>query len=62
MPDIMKAKSKKLDVVPAATLGVTIPPTLVTSHFAPPPKRSGGRKVADVAELVAALRDRGVLS
>jgi hypothetical protein len=40
---------------------VTAPPALAASAFAPPPKRSGGRKVADVAELVAALRDRGVL-
>jgi len=61
MPDIMKAKAKKLEVVPAAALGVAVPPALTTSHHAPPPKRSGGRKVADVTELVAALRDRGVL-
>jgi len=61
MPDIMKAKSKRLEVVPAASLGVTAPPALVTTGFAPPPKRSGGRKVADAAELVSALRDRGIL-
>ena len=61
MPDIMKAKAKKLDVIPAASLGVAAPPALAASAYAPPPKRSGGRKVADVAELVAALRDRGAL-
>jgi electron transfer flavoprotein beta subunit len=62
MPDIMKARAKRLDVVAAATLGVAPPPLLVHSEHVAPPKRSGGRKVADVAELVAALRDRGVLA
>ena len=62
MPDIMKAKSKPLEVLPAATLGVAAPPPLTTIAHAAPPKRSGGRKVADVAELVQALKDRGVLA
>ncbi len=61
MPDIMKAKSKPLEVRPAASLGVTAPPALETIAYAVPPKRSGGRKVADVAELVQALKDRGAL-
>jgi electron transfer flavoprotein beta subunit len=62
MPDIMKAKSKPLEVLPAASLGVAAPPALATLAFATPPKRSGGRKVADVAELVQALKDRGALA
>jgi len=62
MPDIMKAKSKPLEVLPAASLGVTAPPLLATTAHGLPPKRSGGRKVADVAELVQALKDRGVLA
>ena len=62
MPDIMKAKSKPLEVLPAATLGVAAPPALTTTAYATPPKRSGGRKVADVAELVQALKDRGALA
>jgi electron transfer flavoprotein beta subunit len=61
MPDIMKAKSKPLEVLPAATLGVAAPPLLETLAHAAPPKRAGGRKVADVAELVQALRERGAL-
>jgi electron transfer flavoprotein beta subunit len=61
MPDIMKAKAKPLEVIAVAALGVAVPPALTTSRHASPPKRSGGRKVADVAELVAALRDRGAL-
>jgi electron transfer flavoprotein beta subunit len=61
MPDIMKAKSKPLEVLPAATLGVAAPPALATIAHATPPRRAGGRKVADIAELVQALKDRGVL-
>ena len=46
----------------ASSLGVSTPPALTTIAYATPPKRSGGRKVADVAELVQALKDRGVLT
>ena len=62
MPDIMKAKSKPLEVLPAASLGVAAPPTLTTLAYALPAKRSGGHKVAGVAELVQALKDRGALA
>ena len=61
MPDIMKARKKPLDVVPAADLGVEAPPRLETLGFAAPEKRSGGRKVANVAELVEALKEKGLL-
>ncbi|HWP94557.1 MAG TPA: electron transfer flavoprotein subunit beta/FixA family protein [Gammaproteobacteria bacterium] len=61
MPDIMKARQKKLETVPLAALGVEAPPALQVLGYAPPPRRSSGRKVADVAELVQALKERGVL-
>jgi len=61
MPDIMKARAKKLDVVEAAGLGVEAPPRIETTAYETPPKRVGGRKVADVAELVAALAERGAV-
>jgi len=61
MPDIMKAKRKPLDVVEAAELGVEAPPALTIDAYEAPPKRSAGRRVADVDELLAALRERGVL-
>lgn len=61
MPDIMKARSKPLDNIPLAELGLPDCPMLEVSAWEAPPVRKGGRKVADVAELVAALRERGAL-
>ncbi len=61
MPDIMKARSKPLETMELAELGVPDSPRLETVEFEPPPKRGGGRKVADAGELVRELRDRGVL-
>jgi electron transfer flavoprotein beta subunit len=62
MPDIMKAKRKPLDVVALDSLGIAAPPRLEYLEHAPPPQRSAGAKVKDVQELVAALKQRGVLS
>src|SRR5690606_31135913 len=42
LPDIMKAKSKPLESLPLAELGVERADTLTTSHYAAPPKRSRG--------------------
>ena len=61
LPDIMKAKSKPLESVPFADLGVDSSDTLKTTHYAPPPKRSRGVMVKDAAELVAALKQKGLL-
>ena len=61
MPDIMKARSKPLATMALADLGVPAIPRLETVAHAAPPKRSGGHKVADVAELVRELRTRGAL-
>ena len=62
LPDIMKAKKKPLDVTTLAELGVT-PPTdgIRALKFEPPAVRSRGVMVKDAAELVAALKQRGVL-
>ena len=57
LPNIMKAKKKPLETTSPAALGVDVAPRLSHSRFAEPPKRSGGKKVADVAELVAKLRN-----
>jgi electron transfer flavoprotein beta subunit len=59
LPDIMKAKSKPLETLPLADLGVASGDTLKTTHYAPPAKRSKGVMVKDAAELVAALKPRG---
>jgi len=60
LPDIMKAKSKPMESIPFADLGVESGDYLKTTNFAPPPKRSKGVMVKDVAELVAALRAKGL--
>ena len=56
MTNIMKAKKKPLDIVPAADLGVDIAPRLTLLRVAEPTPRKAGVKVADVAELVHKLR------
>jgi len=61
LPDIMKAKSKPLETVPFADLGVDTGDTLQITHYAAPPKRSRGVMVNDAAELVAALKQKGLL-
>ena len=61
LPDIMKAKSKPLETIPFADLGVESGGDLKTTAYAPPPKRSKGVMVKDAAELVAALKEKGLL-
>ena len=61
LPDIMKAKSKPLETLQLADLGVEAADTLKTTHYAPPAKRSKGVMVKDAAELVAALKAKGLL-
>ena len=60
LPDIMKAKSKPLESIPFADLGVDTGHMLKTTSFAAPAKRSKGVMVKDVAELVAALKAKGL--
>jgi len=57
LPDVMKAKKKPLDTKTPADLGVDITPRLKTLKVAEPPKRQGGGKVADVADLVNKLKN-----
>ncbi|HJR74925.1 MAG TPA: electron transfer flavoprotein subunit beta/FixA family protein [Luteimonas sp.] len=61
LPDIMKAKSKPLETIAFADLGVDAGDTLKTTHYAAPAKRSKGVMVKDAAELVAALKQKGLL-
>ncbi|MDQ3159847.1 MAG: electron transfer flavoprotein subunit beta/FixA family protein, partial [Pseudomonadota bacterium] len=61
LPDIMKAKSKPMETIAFADLGVDVGDTLKTTHFAAPAKRSRGVMVKDAAELVAALKAKGLL-
>jgi len=61
LPDIMKAKSKPMETLQLADLGVESGDFLSTTHYAPPAKRSKGIMVKDVAELVAALKTKGLV-
>jgi electron transfer flavoprotein beta subunit len=56
LPNIMKARSKPVATIEADTLGVNLTPTLQVVRVSEPPKRSGGKKVKDVAELLDKLR------
>ncbi len=61
LPDIMKAKRKPLDVVPLADLGVAPENDLRVDTYSPPPQREKGILVEDTAQLVAELKNRGLL-
>jgi electron transfer flavoprotein beta subunit len=61
LPDIMKAKSKPIEVLELAALGVESGDHVTTTAYAPPPRRSRGVMVKDAAELVAALKQKGLL-
>jgi electron transfer flavoprotein beta subunit len=58
LPNIMKAKRKPLDRLTPADLEVDVTPRLRTLKVSEPPKRSGGVRVKDVAELVDKLRNQ----
>jgi electron transfer flavoprotein beta subunit len=62
LPNIMKAKKKPITERTPAELGLDLAPRLTVLGVAEPPPRQSGRRVADVAELVAKLKDEaGVL-
>ena len=61
LPDIMKAKKKPLDTIPIDELGVEAAPVIEDIEFAPPAERQKGIMVDDVAGLVGALKDKGLL-
>jgi len=61
LPDIMKAKKKPLDQIPLADLKLEASTRINETAFAPPEERQKGIMVDDVAGLVAALQDKGLL-
>lgn len=61
LPDIMKAKKKPLDTIPLADLGIEPAPQIKEIEFKPPEGRQRGIMVNDVAGLVAALKDKGLV-
>ncbi len=62
LPEIMKAKRKPLDTLSLASLGMEAPAARIRAvRFEPPPQRQKGVRVKDAAELVSALRQKGLL-
>jgi|HubBroStandDraft_1064217.scaffolds.fasta_scaffold02520_10 electron transfer flavoprotein beta subunit len=61
LPDIMKAKKKPLDTLTLSALGVEPRVQLKAVNWSPPAQRQKGVLVKDAAELVAALRQKGLL-
>ena len=61
MPDIMKAKKKPLDTRTLSDLGLDETPTLELKAYEAPPQRQGGHKVENAAELVAELKNKGLV-
>ena len=61
LPDIMKAKRKPLEVIALADLDVVAENDLQVTHYAPPPVRAKGIMVEDTAQLVAELKNRGLV-
>jgi len=62
LPNIMKAKKKKVAKMSAADLGVDMAPRIEVVDVSDPPVREGGTLVADVDELVAKLKEKGFSS
>jgi electron transfer flavoprotein beta subunit len=61
LPDIMKAKSKPIETIELATLDIEHGGEIKTTGYTPPPKRSRGVMVKDVAELVGLLKQKGLV-
>jgi electron transfer flavoprotein beta subunit len=56
LPNIMKAKKKQMDITTPESLGVDVTSHLKTLRVFEPPKRTGGIKVSNVADLLNRLR------
>jgi electron transfer flavoprotein beta subunit len=61
LPDIMKAKKKPLESLALAALGVEAKQQLKLVKFEPPAQRQKGVRVKDAAELVDALKKKGLI-
>ncbi|ORY76924.1 mitochondrion protein [Leucosporidium creatinivorum] len=61
LPNIMKAKKKPLKKLKPEDLKVDFSPRLETVKVEAPPARKGGAKVESVDEVVAKLKEAGVL-
>ena len=57
LPNIMKAKKKPIELLIAKDLGIDISNRIQQLKVEEPPKRKGGIKVANIAELVSKLKN-----
>lgn len=57
LPNIMKANKKPLEEITLESLGINTDPKIKIHKLSTPAKRSGGKKVGSVAELVSALQN-----
>merc|ERR1712079_777189 len=62
LPNIMKAKKKKVAKMTPADLGVDTAPRIQVVSVEDPPVREAGQSVADVDELVGKLKEKGFSS
>jgi electron transfer flavoprotein beta subunit len=62
LPDIMKAKKKPLETIELADLDIDATPGFRTLGHEAPPGRQKGIMVDDVAALIAAVKDKGLLT
>lgn len=62
LPGIIKARSKPIEKIPLADLGVEPECRVHTLKLRPPAPRQAGRRVESVDELIAALKEKGVLN
>ncbi len=62
LPNIMKAKSKPLAAKSPADYGVDTAPRLTITNVVEPAKRSAGIKVGSVDELIAKIKETGVIA
>jgi electron transfer flavoprotein beta subunit len=61
LPDIMKAKKKPLERIDIKELCSDVEPQVAARHWAAPEPRAKGVLVASVDELIAALKDKGLV-
>ncbi|CAB4035891.1 Electron transfer flavo subunit beta, partial [Paramuricea clavata] len=59
LPNIMKAKKKKLDKKSPADLGVDVSPRIEVLSVEDPPVREAGIKIESVDDLVGKLKEHG---
>ncbi|WP_347302421.1 electron transfer flavoprotein subunit beta/FixA family protein [Croceibacterium sp. TMG7-5b_MA50] len=62
LPNIMKAKKKPIDTKTPADFGVDITPRLKVLKVSEPPSRAAGVLVQSVDEIVAKIKDMGVVA